>query len=617
VRETGAEPVARRLRLASLWREHRARWTLPLVIIVIIGLVAIVDRLASQRISQVDEQTTSALVAATGGAVSVNLDRPWSGFNPNTPAGADSSSTTLLTSVLPSAYVIDPKLTPEVNSDLLTSVEATSTSPLTIQYVINPRAVWSDGVPVDADDFLYAWQSQRGDGVDIGGQPDQVASTLGYRDVLSVVGSDPPNGEHCTTGVAADNDVGLCPNGKTVTVVFTTPFTDWRVMFDHMVPAHIARRVGWNHGFDTFNPADDLSAGPMVLQSVSSTSRAVLVPNPKWWGTPAVLHRVSVVVAPTQRAWTNALARGNQSVAQPTRFDLNSLNIVSSLPNTQSAVEPSLNMYELVFNLTSPVVEKQAARQAIAHALDRTALLARTFGAIEPELGVNQDHLAAASQPNYAASSAAGEYSTHDLATTDRLLRSIGYHQDATGDYVDTSGAPLTLRMAVETGDPWISEVATEITTQLHDAGITVTTVPVDGPAGLTTAASTNAYEIALVTRTFSPFQSVTADWFSKDQGALGANDEQDWSNFDDPQVDQLFSQAEQALNPVTGASIYAQIDDQLWDQMVSLPLFSEPAFEANGVQVGNVQYNASPDGILWNLPLWTTLKPGPSDKQN
>ena len=304
-------------------------------------------------------------------------------------------------------------------------------------------------------------------------------------------------------------------------------------------------------------------------------------------------------------------------MAQPTSFDLNSLNVVSSMPNTQSAVQPSLNMYELVFNVTSPVVEKQAARQAIAHAIDRTTLLARTFGTIDPDLVVNQDHLAVASQPNYAASSAAGEYGTHDLAATDRLLRT---HRLPPGCRPATTWTPpalqLTLRMAVETGDPWISEVATEITTQLHDAGIAVVTVPVDGPAGLTAAASANSYEIALVTRTFSPFQSVTADWYSKDQGALGANDEQDWSNFDDPQVDQLFSQAEQALNPVTGASIYAQIDDQLWDQMVSLPLFGEPAFEANGVQIGNVQYNASPDGILWNLPMWTTLKPGPADQQ-
>jgi ABC-type transport system substrate-binding protein len=171
--------------------------------------------------------------------------------------------------------------------------------------------------------------------------------------------------------------------------------------------------------------------------------------------------------------------------------------------------------------------------------------------------------------------------------------------------------------MAVETGDPWIQQVATEITTQLHDAGITVVTVPVDGPAGLTAAAANNSYEMALVSRVFSPYQSVSADWYSEDQGALGADDQQDWSNFDDPQVDQLFSEAEEALNPVTGESIYGQLDDQLWDQMISLPLFGEPAFQANGVQIGNVQFNASSDGILWNVPLWTTLKPGSSGRSS
>ena len=69
-----------------------------------------------------------------------------------------------MSSVLPSAYVISPKLISEVNTNLLVSVEATSTTPLIIQYVINPRAVWSDGVPFSADDFIYAWHAQRGDG---------------------------------------------------------------------------------------------------------------------------------------------------------------------------------------------------------------------------------------------------------------------------------------------------------------------------------------------------------------------------------------------------------------------------------------------------------------------
>ena len=271
-------------------------------------------------------------------------------------------------------------------------MEVTSTSPLTIQYVINPKAVWSDGVPVTADDFIYAWQSQRGDGVDVDGQPDQVASTLGYRDVASVTASH---------------------DGKTVTVVFATPFTDWRVMFDHMVPAHIARRVGWNHGFDTFNPAVDLSAGPLMLQSVSPDGRAVLVRNPKWWGTPSVLDRVTVNVAASQAAWTGALAVDNQAVVQPDDFDLQlagrGVGAAQHPERGQALAQPA--RAGLQRDLAGDVGQP-AARQAIAHAIDRTASWHQTFGSIDPALAVNQDHLAVASQPSYNQSSAAGEYST-------------------------------------------------------------------------------------------------------------------------------------------------------------------------------------------------------------
>lgn len=593
---SGAGEPGRRPRFTSLWREHRARWTLPLVIILIIGLVAVVDQVGSRRISQVDAPSTTPLVAATGGATTVELDRPWSGFNPNTPAGASSSTPTLLSSVLPSAYIIDPKLIPVVNTDLLSSVEAISPSPLVIQYQINPKAVWSDGVPVSADDFIYAWKSQRGDGIDVNGQADQVASTLGYRDVESIVPSD---------------------HGKTVTVKFSTPYTDWRVMFDHMVPAHIARQVGWNHGFDTFNPAVDLSAGPMKVQSVSRSGTAVLVRNPRWWGTPAVLNKVTVHVATQSGTWAASLAKGNDTAAQPDDFTLDSLNAVSSLPNTQSLVRPSLRLLDLEFNVTAPLMSRVTARQAIAHAIDRTDLLNRTFGSIEPDLVVSQDHLATQSQTSYSASSAAGEYSVPDLASTDRLLKSIGYHQNADGAYVDDSGTPLSLRMAVETGDPWILGVAAQIVAQLRQVGINVVTVPVNGAAGMAEAAASNSYEMALVTRLASPFLTTTAAWYSDGQGAVSSVGTEDWSNFDDPQVDQLFTSAAQDLNPVTGGTVYAQIDDQLWDQMVSLPLFAEPGFEANGVQMANVEYNPSVDGILWNVALWTTLKPGPTDRQS
>jgi peptide/nickel transport system substrate-binding protein len=339
----------------------------------------------------------------------------------------------------------------------------------------------------------------------------------------------------------------------------------------------------------------------------------VLIRNPKWWGTPAILDQVDVNVAPDVQTWTSALADNNQAVVQPTGFDMSALQAVTSLPNTESQIKPSLTTLDLEFNVSSPITSHPAVREAIAHAVDRTSLITHIFGSVDAGLTADQDHLAAQSQSQYTSSSAAGEYATVDLDATDHLLKSLGYHRDAFGNYVDAQDKPLTLRMAVELGDPWISQVAAQIATQLRDAGIAVATVPADGVSGLSALAASDSYDMALVTRVASPYLTATADWYSETQGGIGAEDQEDWSQFDDPQVDQLFSQAAQALDPVTGAADYDEIDDQLWDQMVALPLFEEPGLLASGVQITGMLYNPSEDGILWNVPLWNTLKPGPS----
>ncbi len=317
----------------------------------------------------------------------------------------------------------------------------------------------------------------------------------------------------------------------------------------------------------------------------------------------------------TEGAWAGALGDGDQTVASLTTFDLSSLGLVSSLPNTHSAVRPSLDFLELDFNDTSLLMSQTAAREAIAHAIDRRELLSQTFGSVDPALVVNQDHLAVASQAGYVVSSASGEYSTEDLAATDRLLGSIGYHKDPNGDYVDADGQQLMVRMAVESGGPWIQGVAARISAQLRTAGIAVVTTPVDGIGGMEAAVAADSYDMALVTRTASPFATATAAWYSDGLGPADTTGTQNWSRLNDPEVDQLFIEAAQALNPVAGGTIYTQIDDQLWDQMVALPLFQEPVLVANGVQIANVQYNASVDGILWNVAQWSRLKPRPANQ--
>ena len=292
-------------------------------------------------------------------------------------------------------------------------------------------------------------------------------------------------------------------------------------------------------------------------------------------------------------AWLGMLAYDSESVMQVTSFDLATIGAVTGLPNTQSTVRPVLDFLELDFNLRSTIMSRVELRQAVAHLIDRTTCSLETFGAMAPNLVVSDDHLATPSQSQYAASPMSSGYATPDAASADAMLRSLGYHTDPSGSYVDATGRPLTLRMAVETGDPWIEGIAVALVAELHGAGITVQLDPVEGPSGMSQAAMAGSYDMALVTRVASPFQTVTEAWYSDTGSAAGTGRTEDWSRLADPQIDQLFDQASQALNPVSGGTFYAQVDDQLWDQMVALPLFEEPVLQANGVRIANVQFES------------------------
>ena len=64
--------------------------------------------------------------------------------------------------VWPQAFIINSNLQPVLNNQLLQSATQTSDSPQIVVYKINPKAVWSDGTPITADDFIYNWQAQSG-----------------------------------------------------------------------------------------------------------------------------------------------------------------------------------------------------------------------------------------------------------------------------------------------------------------------------------------------------------------------------------------------------------------------------------------------------------------------
>ena len=170
-------------------------------------------------------------MAVAGGRISFGTDQGPTGCNPHTPTGDSSATQLLLAAVLPSPFFVDFNGDVAPNPNLIQQSELVSTKPETIVYTLNPQAVWSDGVPITAKDFIYSWQEQR---ADVPADQNAVASVAGYRDIASVKGSN---------------------NGRTVTVIFRTPFADWKMLFANLLPAHIMEKVGWNPTCATVNPA--------------------------------------------------------------------------------------------------------------------------------------------------------------------------------------------------------------------------------------------------------------------------------------------------------------------------------------------------------------------------
>lgn len=546
-------------------------------------------------------------VPGVGGAITVGIDQAPTGCNPNTPSGATWADQLVLGAVLPSAFVVNPSGQSVYDQAVITSAELQSVSPQTVVYTINPKAVWSDGVPLTAADFIYAWQQQRGTtGLDT------AATTAGYRDIQSVTSSN---------------------KGKTVTVVFKTPYADWQRLFADMLPAHVMEKAGWDPNCTSVDPAVDLSAGPFKIEKVVPGRQVVLVRNPKWAGGTVDLSRLTIATATSNGQLATWLRRGQAQVVLPSSYDPQFLASVGSLPDTDSTSDVSYSFLQLLFSTVGPATADERVRMAVAHAIDRQALVDATVGWADTAIVPAASHLYSQAENAYpsptqqppqlqyqpgssppttsnAPTTAQPFPVTAELNQTDRLLISAGYFLDTNGVWASADGTPLVIRMAVDEGDGWAAVTAPLIQRQLAAAGIDVTLVSEPDLTSAGMAMVDGAADMALLPYQASPYPTQALAWFSPLLGPPGQGGSQDWSQLDDPTVNQTLTKAAQELNPVTAAPMYAQVDQTLWNEMVALPLFAEPMAEAWSRTTSGVVMNPTGPGLLWSPEDWAVLVP-------
>ena len=554
--------------------------------------------------------TTVTYVGVAGGKISFGTTESPTGCNPHTPTGDTPGTRLVLGAVLPSPFVVDGDGVPQANAELIESSELVSTKPQTIVYTLNPKAVWSDGVPISATDFEYAWEQQRGDP---SVPAEDVSSIAGYRDIASVTGS---NG------------------GQTVTVKFKTTFADWQMLFANLLPAHVMEKYGWNPPCATVNPGIDLSGGPFKIDSVTAES-ITLVQNPKWWGTPANARAITVHVASSTAQLAQWMASGFVQVAQPQTVTPDFLTTVTGLANAQSEVDTSANLLQLDMASSLEASLSPDMRVAVALSVDRQYLVNHQASWAVPGLQVANSHVYVQGQENYKPAPSATPTTTtiapatSSTSTTvigsggsvnfpvtpvpaqaDALIQASGLVRAPGLPYYQSAfGAPYQLHLAYDASDPWAVAAAPVIEEELKDAGLDTTIYPIDGAEKTGLSLSYGYADMALLPVTFTPYLSQTQAWYTSSLGPAGKYGSENWTGYADDQFDHLVQTATQQLNPDTAAGYYGQADTQLWDDMVSLPLYAEPTAIAWSRTIGGVTPTPRSDSLLWYAQLWAVRK--------
>ncbi|MDP9116579.1 MAG: ABC transporter family substrate-binding protein [Actinomycetota bacterium] len=524
--------------------------------------------------------TCNKAATKPGGQVSYVLEKTISGWNINNANSNTFEFAEVMDGILPAVYNASPDLKPFLNTDLMVSATQTNADPQTLVYVVKPNANWSDGQPIDIKDFLYGWKTQ-----DPAQCPKCVAaSTSGYASIKSMTGSS---------------------DGRTITVVMKTPFTDWQSMFGSLYPAHVAAAHGnittpagladtFNNYFDLTTPT--YSGGPFMVKSYTKDTSVTEVPNPTWYGaTKSSLTQVNFRIITEQTQEVPALQNNEVQAIYPQPNQ----DIVQSVGNVQgvdSYLGKGLTWEHLDFNEKNPLLADKVLRTAIFTAVNRQQIISKTIGQFVPGATPLGNHMYVPGQDGYTDNVTASGQGSGDLAKAKAMLTGAGY--TGVGTALKTAGGKdVNIRCSFTTGNVLRSQTCVLLQNQLAGLGIKVTPTPL---TSLGKALASGNFDMIIFAWVGTPFVTAGAQQIFE---LAGGND---YGMNNDPAMEAMINQAATTSgDPAKVKSLMNQADVALTADAYNLPLFQKPTYIASYSNIANIRDNATSVGPPYNIQEW------------
>ena len=430
-----------------------------------------------------------------------------------------------------------------------------ASTPMSVTYVLNPRAVWSDGVPITVADFQATWQACTA-------SPGPMCADRGFEHV---------------TGITSDAP------GQ-ISVTYDETYAGWHYTFARG-PSR-ADTVNDHSAWAGLGGHQSSFSGPYIYSS-SSTTGVTLVRNPLWWGPYPKLDSIEISVADDP-----VLAYLQQDIDGFWVSDANLFARASALTGIQVRRSSDADARYIAMNCDSGPLADPVVRRAVMMSLDRTRLSASDLAGWKWDGTVVNSPLWLSGQPQYVDLSAATKEG-FDLKTATGLLDEDGWDVSETG--VRTKhGEDLTWEFLIPQADSLSENEAFGLRVQLAALGVDLELRYVD-PAQYDTALAAGQYGMAGITyRYTTPFAAasryLTGNVYS----------------YSSPSADSLITRAQTQLDPVGQSSTLTDLADTLWSDLPVIPLFEFP--EIFLVRDGLANYGPNELGtILWENVGWTS----------
>lgn len=436
---------------------------------------------------------------------------------------------------------------------------------------INPKANWSDGKPVTAQDVVFT--------LNLIANPD--SATAFGSDIASLKGVDGvtgklPKGQTQIPGLKAVDDKTVQFQTQTkVDPNLVKELLGTKIM---IIPEHVLKNIKpADFGDSDYAKNPTVTDGPYKITKYTANVSVQYTANEKYYlGAPKIKNFIQKIMPAANLAGelqTNTIQAN--SAGGIGNIPIQDLKTVQAMKNIKTTVSPTIAFQTILFN--NDTFKSKVLRQGLAHAINRPQILQQLLKGqgqiIDGPYTSQSPYLDKSIKPT-----------SYDPALAKKLIQQSGW---------DTK---KKIRFVIPTGNQIREEAGDIMTQNLKSVGLNVQVSKYDFPTVLSMEQKGN-YDLALVGLTFNIDPDVTSMFSTAGSFNL--------MNYHNPESDKLLAEGKSEPDPAKRKAIYNKLQKIWQDDMPVLTTYSDSSIAAKNKSL--VVGGATPFwyGTAANLQDW------------